>query len=99
MNFGPVTHIQTESNAYEPTVHTHRWAQKCTNPIKIQIRWIWEKWLNPDLDLPAIVSGINEHKTFWVYVWTCTLESLTMWRATIWLIITYIEKPEGLFYL
>ncbi len=31
------------------------------NPIKIQIRWIWEKWLNPDLnpnpdlDLPAIV--------------------------------------------
>ncbi len=31
-----------------------------TNPIQIQIRWIWEKWLNPDLnpnpdlDLPAI---------------------------------------------
>ena len=28
VNFGQVTDIQTESDAYEPTVHTHRWAQK-----------------------------------------------------------------------
>ncbi len=30
MNFGKVflVKLQTESDAYEPTVHTHRWAQK-----------------------------------------------------------------------
>ncbi len=28
LNFGQVTDIHTECNAYEPTVHTHRWAQK-----------------------------------------------------------------------
>ncbi len=28
MNFGQVTDRQTEYDAYEPTVHTHRWAQK-----------------------------------------------------------------------
>ncbi len=28
MNFGPVTYIQTESDAYEPTVLWNRWAQK-----------------------------------------------------------------------
>ncbi len=28
LNFGPVTDIQTESDAYEPTVHMHRCAQK-----------------------------------------------------------------------
>ncbi len=28
MNLCLVTDRHTESNAYEPTVHTHRWAQK-----------------------------------------------------------------------
>ncbi len=28
LNFGPVTDIHTEYDAYEPTVHTHRWAKK-----------------------------------------------------------------------
>ncbi len=45
------------------------------------------------------IGGFNEHKTFWVYVLTFNLESLTMWRATLWLIMTYNEKPEGHFYL
>ncbi len=31
MIFGLVTHRHTESDAYEPTVHTHRWAQKAYN--------------------------------------------------------------------
>ena len=26
VNFGPVTDEQTDSDAYEPTVHTQRWA-------------------------------------------------------------------------
>ena len=30
-NFGPVTVIQTGYDAYEPTVHTHRWTQKQKN--------------------------------------------------------------------
>ncbi len=29
------TDIQTEYDAYEPTVHTHRWAQKLCNPFKM----------------------------------------------------------------
>ena len=29
--FGLVTYRQTESDAYEPTVHWHRWAQKCVH--------------------------------------------------------------------
>ena len=28
VNFGPVTDRQTESDAYEPTMNTHSWAQK-----------------------------------------------------------------------
>ncbi len=28
LNFGQVTDIHTDYDAYEPTVHTHRWAQK-----------------------------------------------------------------------
>ncbi len=40
LNFGKVILVkyfwssygQTESDAYEPTVHTHRWAQKCDFP-------------------------------------------------------------------
>ncbi len=33
MNFCQVTGGQTESDAYEPTVHTHRWAQNCDSHI------------------------------------------------------------------
>ncbi len=32
MNFVLVRDIHTESDAYEPTMHTHRWAQK-TMPV------------------------------------------------------------------
>ncbi len=39
MNFGLVTDIQTdiqtEYDAYEPTVHTHRWAQKLTSLVAV----------------------------------------------------------------
>ncbi len=28
VNFGQVTDIHTKSDAYEPTVNAHRWAQK-----------------------------------------------------------------------
>ncbi len=34
VNFGPVTDGQTQSDAYEPTVHKHRWAQK-PNPLTL----------------------------------------------------------------
>ncbi len=32
-NFGLATYGQTESNAYKPTVHWHRWAQKQIKPL------------------------------------------------------------------
>ncbi len=42
--FGPGTHGQTQSDAYEPTVHKHRWAQK--SPLSISIGGLKNKNYN-----------------------------------------------------
>ncbi len=49
MNFGQVTDrqtdIQTQYDAYEPTVHTHRWAQKMIRLVTLLPHVILVYWL------------------------------------------------------
>ncbi len=39
LHFDRATDIQTESDAHEPTVHTHRWAQNCSHCALVSCVW------------------------------------------------------------